>query len=306
MSSAIRSVPNVWRTKSPEDIRVDVVIPVLNEAHVLEKSIRTLESFFRKTCELNWRLVIAENGSTDGTADVGARLATEFSRVECLKIGRRGRGRALRVAWSRPEADILCYTDVDLSTELEAFPRLFHALIHESYDLAIGSRLAKASRTTRSLKRELISRAYNQILRWSLNVGFSDAQTGFKAITREVADDVLPLIKDESWFLDTELLVLSEHLGYRVADIPVRWIEDDDSRVKIVSTAWEDLKGVARLRRDLRSNAWIAAAPRRRVDAVAASHVAELGAAGRPVPLKARLTPEGSLTSSFTGTRASR
>jgi glycosyltransferase involved in cell wall biosynthesis len=305
MSSAIRSRANVWRTKPPEDIRVDVVIPVLNEAHVLDKSIRTLERYFRETCALNWRLVIAENGSTDGTADVGDRLAKEFSRVECLKIGRRGRGRALRVAWSRPDADILSYTDVDLSTELEAFPRLFHSLIHESYDLAIGSRLAKASQTTRSLKRELISRAYNRILRWSLNVGFSDAQTGFKAITREVADDVLPLIKDESWFLDTELLVLSEHLGYRVADIPVKWIEDDDSRVKIVATAWEDLKGVARLRRDLKSNVWTASASRRRVQAVVTSHVAELAAAPRPAPVQARLTPENSMTS-FTATQGGR
>jgi glycosyltransferase involved in cell wall biosynthesis len=239
---------------------VDVVIPVLNEAHVLEKSIRTLEAFFRQHVPLNWRLVIAENGSTDGTADVGRRLAAELPRVDCLLIGQRGRGRALRIAWSRPEADILCYTDVDLSTELEAFPRLFRALIQESYDLAIGSRLAKTSQTTRSFKRELISRAYNQILRWSLRVGFSDAQTGFKAITREVADRVLPLVKDESWFLDTELLVLSEHLGYRIADIPVRWIEDDDSRVKIVRTAWEDLKGVARLRRALRANLWSSSA----------------------------------------------
>jgi glycosyltransferase involved in cell wall biosynthesis len=225
------------------------VVPVLNEAHVLEKSIRTLECFFRAHIALDWRLVIAENGSTDATADIGDRLAAELPRVECLRIGQRGRGRALRLAWSRPGADILCYTDVDLSTELEAFSRLFRAIIDESYDLAIGSRLAKTSQTTRSFRRELISRAYNQILKSVLHVGFSDAQTGFKAITRDVADEVLPLVKDESWFLDTELLVLSERLGYRIADIPVRWVEDDDSRVKIVRTAWDDLKGVIRLRR---------------------------------------------------------
>jgi len=249
MIAPTRSGAVAWRKKPPADIRVDVVIPVLNEAHVLEKSIRTLERFFSVHIPLNWRLVIAENGSNDGTAEVGRRLADELPRVECLTIGQRGRGRALRVAWSRPDADILCYTDVDLSTELEGFSRLFRALIDDSYDLAVGSRLARASQTTRSFRREMISRAYNQILRWSLQVGFSDAQTGFKAITREVADHVLPLVKDESWFLDTELLVLSERLGYRIADIPVRWVEDDDSRVKIVRTAWDDLKGVVRLRR---------------------------------------------------------
>ena len=256
MTSPSGPLPAAWRSKAPADIRVDVVIPVLNEAHVLEKSIRTLGAFFEEHVKLNWRLVIAENGSTDGTADVARRLAAESPRVDCLIIGQRGRGRALRMAWSRPEADILCYTDVDLSTELEAFPKLFEAMIVESYDVAVGSRLARGSTTTRSFKRELISRAYNFILRALLDVSFSDAQTGFKAISREVADKVMPLAQDESWFLDTELLVLAEALGYRIADIPVRWIEDDDSRVKIVKTAWDDLKGVARLRRAKRANVW--------------------------------------------------
>jgi glycosyltransferase involved in cell wall biosynthesis len=294
-TTSLRAGP--WRSKPPSNIKVDVVIPVLNEAHVLEQSIRMLERFFSDNIALDWRLVIAENGSADATGEIGRRLAAELPRVECLTIGRRGRGRALKVAWSLPDADILCYTDVDLSTELQAFPQLFHALIEESYDVAVGSRLAAASQTTRSLKRELISRAYNQVLRMALDVGFSDAQTGFKAITREVADQVLPLIKDDSWFLDTELLVLSERLGYRIADIPVRWIEDDDSRVKIIRTAWEDLKGVARLRRALRSGVWAAAAARPR--GVEAAPLPSPDAAGRPGGLKPRLSPDGSLGSSF-------
>ena len=243
--------------KPPADIAVDVVIPVLNEAHVLERSIRTLHQFFEAHIPLAWRLVVAENGSTDGTLGVAERLAAEMPRVDVLSIGARGRGRALRRAWSRPGADILCYTDVDLSTELEAFPTVFAALIDGGYDVAVGSRLAKGSKTTRSVKRELVSRAYNLILRWTLDVHFSDAQTGFKAFTRDAVDVLLPLAEDQAWFLDTELLVLSERLGLRIADIPVRWIEDDDSRVKIVRTAWDDLKGVARLRRTLRDEAWM-------------------------------------------------
>jgi glycosyltransferase involved in cell wall biosynthesis len=272
-----------WRSKTASTISVDVVIPVLNEAHVLERSIRTLHDFFRRNVPFTWKLVIAENGSTDGTADVGRRLVDELPGVELLLIGRRGRGRALRAAWTRTNSDIVCYTDVDLSTELEAFPKLFAALL-DGYDVAIGSRLAAGSRTTRSFKRELISRAYNHILRWSLRVGFSDAQTGFKAITREVADRVLPLVKDESWFLDTELLVLSEKLGYRIADIPVRWIEDDDSRVKIVSTAWEDLKGVARLRRTLADGL--------PYEALASSPVPGFEAPGPAVAPRTALRPE--------------
>jgi glycosyltransferase involved in cell wall biosynthesis len=254
----IESIPSLedgWRSKPQSRIGIDVVIPVLNEAHVLERSIITVHDFLSRCVPYRWRIVIAENGSTDGTAEVAKRLCERFERVELLVIGKRGRGRALRAAWMRGDADILCYTDVDLSTELEAFPRLFAALIEGQYDLAVGSRLARGARTTRSVKRDLISRAYNLILRLALDVRFSDAQTGFKAITREVARDVMPLVEDDGWFLDTELLVLSEKMGYRIADIPVRWIEDDDSRVKIIRTAWEDLKGVNRLRKLARAGA---------------------------------------------------
>jgi len=250
-----KSFDDDWRSKPDSRIGVDVVIPVLNEAHVLERSIQTVHDFLTLRVPYRWRIVIAENGSTDGTADVARRLCERFERVELLVVGKRGRGRALRAAWMRGDADILCYTDVDLSTELEAFPRLFTALIGERYDLAVGSRLARGARTTRSLKRDMISRCYNLILKFALDVRFSDAQTGFKAITREVARDVMPMVEDDEWFLDTELLVLSEKLGYRIADIPVQWIEDDDSRVKIFRTAWEDLKGVSRLRRVVRSGA---------------------------------------------------
>jgi glycosyltransferase involved in cell wall biosynthesis len=247
MSLAANDPGREWRLKPASQICVDVVIPVLNEAHVLERSVRTVHRFLSQRVRYRWRIVIAENGSTDGTADVARRLSEELPEVELLVLGWRGRGRALRAAWGRGDADILCYTDVDLSTDLDAMPRLFHALIHENYDVAIGSRLAKGARTVRCFKREMISRTYNQILRMVLRVGFSDAQTGFKAITREVADKVLPLVKDNGWFLDTELLVLAERLGYRIADIPIVWIEDDDSRVKIVKTALDDLRGVWRL-----------------------------------------------------------
>jgi hypothetical protein len=142
----------------------------------------------------------------------------------------------------------VCYTDVDLSTELAALPILVDAILNQGYDLGTGSRLMKASRTTRSFKREVISRAYNVLIKAVLWTSFSDAQCGFKVVSRQVVDDIVPQIKDESWFFDTELLVLAEKRGYRIKDLPVQWIEDDDSRVKIVSTAWEDIKGVMRLR----------------------------------------------------------
>jgi len=142
----------------------------------------------------------------------------------------------------------MCYTDVDLSTELAALPRLVHAIVEEGYHVATGSRLMRASRTTRSPKREFISRSYNLFVKAVLWTSFSDAQCGFKAVSRRAVAEIVPEVKDQSWFFDTELLVLAEKWGYGVRDVPVRWTEDDDSRVKILRTAWDDIKGVLRVR----------------------------------------------------------
>jgi glycosyltransferase involved in cell wall biosynthesis len=226
----------------------DIVIPVLNEAHVLERSVATVRDFLGEHLPYEWRVLIVDNGSTDGTDEVGRRLAEEYGDVRYLHLNQRGRGRALRYAWTQSDADVVCYTDVDLSTELPALPKLIDAILQQGYDLSTGSRLMKASRTTRSLSREFISRTYNLLIKAVLWTSFSDAQCGFKAVSRRVVNEIVPQIKDESWFFDTELLVLAEKQEYRIKDIPVQWDEDDDSRVKIARTAWEDVKGVFRLR----------------------------------------------------------
>lgn len=242
----------VYRTETvggwPPALRVDVVIPVLNEAHVLEASVATLQQFLASAPAAFWRIVIVDNGSTDGTDQVARRLAGSHASVRFLQLPQRGRGRALRQAWTQSDADVMCYTDVDLSTELAALPRMVHAIVADGFDLATGSRLLPDSRTRRSASREFISRCYNLFVKAVLWTSFSDAQCGFKAISRQAMADLVPAVQDQSWFFDTELLVLAEKRGYRIADIPVRWIEDDDSRVKIVRTAWDDIKGVIRVR----------------------------------------------------------
>jgi glycosyltransferase involved in cell wall biosynthesis len=230
---------------------VDVVIPVLNEAHVLEKSVARVRDFLRANLPYQSRVVIIDNGSTDGTGQVAAALAARYADVQFLQLAQRGRGRALRHAWLQSKADVVCYMDVDLSTDLAHLPELVGSILEGGYDLATGSRLLPASETKRSVKREAISRIYNVFVRAVLGTRFSDAQCGFKAVGREVLQEIVPQIEDQSWFFDTELLVLAEKRGYRIKDLPVRWLEDDDSRVKIVSTAWDDIKGVLRLRRQL-------------------------------------------------------
>jgi glycosyltransferase involved in cell wall biosynthesis len=232
--------------------RVDLVIPVLNEAHVLARSVATVREFLAAYPQCDWRVVIVDNGSTDGTDRVALEQVRAYpGHVFFMQLPQRGRGRALRQAWTQSDADVLCYTDVDLSTELPALPKLVAAILEEGYDLATGSRLMRESLTKRSAKREFISRAYNLLVKSVLWISFSDAQCGFKAVSRRVVAEIVPDVKDQSWFFDTELLVLAEKRGFRIKDIPVLWIEDDDSRVKIIRTAWDDIKGVWRVRRTL-------------------------------------------------------
>lgn len=232
---------------SRQSTRVDIVIPVLNEAHVLRKSVETVLRFGRDTLLYQWRIVIVDNGSTDGTQKVAKELEAQYSEVAFIHLVQRGRGRALRSAWLQSKADIVCYMDVDLSTRLDHLPNLLDAIAVEGYDISTGSRLMRESRTSRSFKREFISRCYNFIVKAVLLTKFSDAQCGFKAVSRKAVEAIVPKVEDQSWFFDTELLVLAEKQGYRIKDIPVVWVEDDDSRVKIFKTGWDDIKGVLRL-----------------------------------------------------------
>ena len=231
-------------------IRLDVVIPGLNEEAILAETAGTLSDFMSANMgRYDWRVVIADNGSTDGTQEIGRRLAAESERVEYMRLEQRGRGRALKRAWSRSDADVAAYMDMDLSTDLAALPELVSAVADEGHDVAIGSRLKRGAEVIgRSPKREFISRSYSMIFRGMFLTGFQDAQCGFKAVGRRVIEQALPLVRDTGWFFDTELLIICEKNGYSVKEIPVRWVDDPDSRVRIVSTAYEDMKGLMRLR----------------------------------------------------------
>ena len=227
---------------------VDIVIPVLNEEKGLPQSMMILSQFLHDNLSRNpWRIVIADNGSTDNTGSVSEMLAQKYPGISYVYIPQRGRGRALRTAWLESDADIVSYMDVDLSTDLNSFPRLIQA-IEEGYDIAIGSRLSARAKVRRSLKREVISRSYNMMIKSLFFVSFSDAQCGFKAVSRNAAQALVPLVKNNNWFFDTELLIIAAKREFRIREIPVDWVEDPDSRVKVLRTAWEDFKGLMRLR----------------------------------------------------------
>jgi putative flippase GtrA len=226
---------------------LDVVVPVYNEEIDLEPCVRRLHAYLAGTFPYRFRITIADNASTDATAEVASRLTRELPGVAAVHLPEKGRGRALKYVWTHSDAAVLAYMDVDLSTDLGALLPLVAPLISGHSDLAIGSRLARGSRVVRGAKREFISRSYNLILRGALSARFSDAQCGFKAIRSDVAERLLPMVEDTGWFFDTEMLVLAERSGLRIHEVPVDWVDDPDSRVDIVSTAMADLRGIARL-----------------------------------------------------------
>jgi putative flippase GtrA len=238
-----------WSAHPPStpELSVEIVVPVYNEESALARSVHRLHHFLDTEVPFSWRITIADNASTDLTPDIADALASELDRVGVLRLEQKGRGRALRAAWSASRARVVAYMDVDLSTDLHALLPLLAPLLSGHSEVAIGSRLAHGARVTRGPKREFISRAYNHILHVALRARFTDAQCGFKAVRTDVLPELLDAVRDQSWFFDTELLIAAQRRGMRIYEVPVDWVDDPDSRVDIVSTAVADLRGVARL-----------------------------------------------------------
>ncbi|HXY94905.1 MAG TPA: glycosyltransferase, partial [Acidimicrobiia bacterium] len=198
---------------------LDIVVPVHNEERVLEQSITRLHAYLADGFPFTWRITIVDNASTDGTWLCAARLARDLADVGAEHLDRKGRGLALRTAWAASDAAVVAYTDVDLSTDLAALLPLVAPLVSGHSDVAIGSRLTPDSSVARYPKRELVSRAYNLILRTVFATRVRDAQCGFKAARADVARRLLPSVQDEGWFFDTELLLLAEHNGLRIHQV---------------------------------------------------------------------------------------
>jgi len=228
---------------------VEVAIPVYNEAATLRTNVEALLAYLREEFPFRFGIVIADNGSTDETATIAAMLEDENPEVTYRRLERKGRGYALRTVWLESDADVVAYMDVDLSTNLESFLPLVAPLLSRHSELAIGTRLAHQAHVRRRLKREVLSRGYNLIVHAAFQAGFTDAQCGFKAIRGEVAQRLLPLVADDAWFFDTELLLLAERNHLRIHEVPVDWIEDLDSRVELLPTIGADLAGLWRVRR---------------------------------------------------------
>ncbi len=234
--------------------QVDIIVPVHNEAHVVAGNVRRLHGYLSDHFPFSWRITVVDNASTDGTWAIAQQLGATLTGVRALHLDRKGRGLALRTAWKQSDAQVVAYMDVDLSTDLDALLPLVAPLVSGHSDIAIGSRLTRGSRVVRGPRREVISRAYNLLLRLVLRTRIRDAQCGFKAGRAPAVRALLPLIEDDGWFFDTELLVLAERSGLRIHEVPVDWVDDPDTRVQLWRTAVADLKGVWRI---LRHPRWL-------------------------------------------------
>ena len=243
-----KPMPRRDDTLPHRQVSVEVVVPVYNEQDALPKSIPALCAYLETYFPYRWSVIIADNASTDNTLAVAEGLAAGDPHVSVMHLEEKGRGRALKAAWSASEADVVAYMDVDLSTNLWSFLPMVAPLATGHSDVAIGSRLLRGAMVTRQWKREVISRCYNLLIKTLFGNGFSDAQCGFKAIKRSVAQEVLPEIEDGEWFFDTELLLMAEERGYRISEVAVDWVEDLDTRVDVTSTALKDVKGLLRVR----------------------------------------------------------
>ena len=227
---------------------VKIVLPVYNEEKELEENLLKLRGFvFKNLLDYEVKIIIADNASTDQTPAIAKKIADQYRDVSFSRLEKKGRGRAIKKTWETGDADVYVYMDLDLSTDLKHLPNLINSL-SKGYDLAIGSRLLSNSIIIgRTIKREILSRTYNFLIKILFQTKFSDAQCGFKAISQKTARELLPKVKDNEWFFDSELLIIAEKSGLKIYEEPVVWVDNPGSTVRVLKTVTGDLKGLLRL-----------------------------------------------------------
>lgn len=229
--------------------KVEIAIPVYNEEKELEKNVLKLFEYCIKNLQdYDFSITIVDNASTDNTLPIATKLTNKNPKIHLFHLKQKGRGRAVKQAWSQSSADYYVYMDLDLSTDLRHLPKLLAAL-ERGYDIAVGSRLAKGARVEgRTFLREITSRMLNFVfIQMLFHTHFTDAQCGFKAVTKKVVDKLIPKIINNDWFFDGELLIVAEKSGYKIYEEPVYWIDNPGSTVRLISTIHGDLQVIWRL-----------------------------------------------------------
>ena len=226
-------------TASKDKVVVSVVLPAYNEADKLECAVTEISQALKET-GYSYEIVIAEDGSTDGTAERSEELAQKFSYVRHIHREKRlGRGTALNNAFRQCNGEVLVYMDLDLATDLKSLKPLVEAITVEGYDFSTGSRMLPESKVERSLRRSISSKTYNFLVRHMLGSKLRDHQCGFKAFKREPLLRLLDEVEATHWFWDTEIMVRAYRHGYRIKEIPVEWKSGKDTKVNLFKDSWD-------------------------------------------------------------------
>ena len=236
---------------------IEITIPVLNEEDTLKQNIEKIISFIEdeesRFCDAQICLVIADNGSTDATDELGRQLANDHKNVRYISVPDRGVGLALKSSWGESKADIIGYMDLDLATDLKHLPQAIAAIKEEGYDVVTGSRLLPDSEViNRKIIRSIVSRIFNMMLQAYFAIKFSDGMCGFKFLRREIYPELYNAgAQNNGWFFATEILITADYLGFKLKDIPVRWVDDPNSKAKIIKLSIEYLKSMRELKKSL-------------------------------------------------------
>ncbi len=234
-------------------MKISIAIPAYNEESILAENVKKIYDFSKSSLSGDWKIIIADNNSSDRTGEIGRSLERDFENIKYLHIPQKGKGRAIRSAWENDNADIYVFMDADLATDISALPQLISTVGTENYDLAIGSRFHKNSKVKRSILRKFISRAYRFLLRLLLKSKIKDAPCGFKAANKKTVETILPKVKNNEWFFDTEMLILAEKQNYLIKEIPVIWTEHKKigrkSRVNFIKVSLGYLREIWRLKK---------------------------------------------------------
>jgi glycosyltransferase AglD len=219
-------------------LQVSVVLPAYNEVEyvqpAVEKTIQTLNQFTQ-----SYEVVIAEDGSTDGTAERSEELAQQNPKVRHVHREKRlGRGTALNNAFKQSSGEVLVYMDLDLATDLNYLRPLVEAITVEGYDFSTGSRMLRESKAERTFSRSISSKTYNFLVRHMLGSKLHDHQCGFKAFKREPLMQILDKVEATHWFWDTEIMVRAQRTGYKVKEIAVEWKSGKATKVNLVKDSW--------------------------------------------------------------------
>lgn len=238
-------------------MKILIVIPAYNEEKIIKENIlKTIDYLQKNFSREDWLLAIADNNSNDKTKEIVQELAKSHERLRYFFVAQKGKGNAVKTAWLNFDADIYCFMDADLATELTALPGLIQAISREGFDMACGSRFARGSVVKRSGLRKMVSHGYRLVLKLIVNLQAKDAPCGFKAINKKIKNDILPMVRNTEWFFDSELLILAEKLGYKIKEIPINWREPTEtgrsSQVKIISLSLTYIKKALEIRQRLK------------------------------------------------------